>query len=321
MTDVPADRNSEALSTAKKGIPLAAAHEGALAPMAAPHQEEQNMTRTWMITGASRGFGRRLAEAVLEAGDQLVATARRPEQLDDLVAGYGPRVRTVALDVTDGDAARAAVQAGVDAFGRLDVVVNNAGYANSGPIEEMTDRDFRDQFEANFFGVVNVTRAALPVLRGQRSGVFVQFYSLGGRVGGTPGMGAYQSAKFAVEGFSEVLASEVAPFGVKVVIVEPGAFRTDWQGSSMELHAVGADYEKTVGAMNRYRQQDTGNQPGDPARAARVIIGAVTADEPPRRLLLGAQAVTMALEAGNARAEETLKWAQASRSADFPAEA
>ncbi|WP_042394948.1 oxidoreductase [Streptacidiphilus carbonis] len=279
------------------------------------------MTRTWMITGASRGFGRRLAEAVLEAGDQLVATARRPEQLDDLVAGYGPRVRTVALDVTDGDAARAAVQAGVDAFGRLDVVVNNAGYANSGPIEEMTDRDFRDQFEANFFGVVNVTRAALPVLRGQRSGVFVQFSSLGGRVGGTPGMGAYQSAKFAVEGFSEVLASEVAPFGVKVVIVEPGAFRTDWQGSSMELHAVGADYEKTVGAMNRYRQQDTGNQPGDPARAARVIIGAVTADEPPRRLLLGAQAVTMALEAGNARAEETLKWAQASRSADFPAEA
>ena len=185
------------------------------------------MTRTWLITGASRGFGRRLTEAVLDAGDRVVATARRPEQLDDLVARYGHRIITAALDVTDPAAARAAVARAVEAFGRLDVVVNNAGYANSGPIEEMAEKDFREQFEANFFGVVNVTRAALPVLREQRSGTFVQFSSVGGRVGGTPGMGAYQSAKFAVEGFSEVLASEVAPFGVNVVIVEPGAFRTD----------------------------------------------------------------------------------------------
>ncbi|RNG23533.1 oxidoreductase [Streptomyces botrytidirepellens] len=278
------------------------------------------MTRTWLITGASRGFGRRLAEAVLESGDQLVATARRPEQLDDLVPRYGQRVRVAALDVTDADAARAAVRTAVDGFGRLDVVVNNAGYANSGPIEEMPEQDFRDQFETNFFGVVNVTRAALPVLRERRSGVFVQFSSLGGRVGGTPGMGAYQSAKFAVEGFSEVLAGEVAPFGVKVVIVEPGAFRTDWQGTSMELHPVGAYYEQTVGAMNRYRQENNGMQPGDPARAAEVIIDAVDHDDPPRRLLLGAQAVTAALEAGEARAEETRMWAAASRSADFPPE-
>lgn len=276
------------------------------------------MTRTWLITGASRGFGRRLAEAVLESGDQLVATARRPEQLDDLVSRYGQRVRATALDVTDAAAAHAAVRSAVDIFGRLDVVVNNAGYANSGPIEEMAEQDFRDQFETNFFGVVNVTRAALPVLREQRSGVFVQFSSLGGRVGGTPGMGAYQSAKFAVEGFSEVLAGEVAPFGVKVVIIEPGAFRTDWQGSSMELHTVGADYEHTVGAMNRYRQENNGTQPGDPARAAQVIIDVVNHDDPPRRLLLGAQAVTAALEAGEARAEETRKWAAASRAADFP---
>jgi len=207
----------------------------------------------------------------------------------------------------------------VDAFGHLDVVVNNAGYANSGPIEEMAEVDFRDQFEANFFGVVNVTRAALPVLRGQRSGVFVQFSSVGGRVGGTPGMGAYQSAKFAVEGFSEVLASEVAPFGVKVIIVEPGAFRTDWQGSSMELHEVGPDYDETVGAMNRYRAENDGVQPGDPARGAQVIIDVVGSDDPPRRLLLGAQAVTTALAAGEARAEETRKWADASAAADFPA--
>lgn len=277
------------------------------------------MASTWLITGASRGFGRALAEAVLEAGDRLVATARRPEQLADLVSRYGEQVRAVALDVTDPGMARSAVREAVDAFGRLDVVVNNAGYANSAPIEEMAEDDFRGQFEANFFGVVNVTRAALPVLRGQRSGTFVQFSSLGGRVGGTPGMGAYQSAKFAVEGFSEVLANEVAPFGVTVVIVEPGAFRTDWQGSSMELHAVGADYEETVGAMNTYRAENNGNQPGDPVRAAKVLVDVVRDEHPPRRILLGAQAVAMALEAGDARAAETRKWAAASEAADFPA--
>ncbi|KUN18832.1 oxidoreductase [Streptomyces antibioticus] len=276
------------------------------------------MATTWLITGASRGFGRALAEAVLAGGDQLVATARRPDQLAELVTQYGDRVRAVALDVTDPVAARTAVQAGVEAFGRLDVVVNNAGYANSAPIEEMTEDDFRAQFEANFFGVVNVTRAALPVLRGRRSGMFLQFSSLGGRVGGTPGMGAYQSAKFAVEGFSEVLANEVAPFGLKVVIVEPGAFRTDWQGSSMELHAVGPDYEETVGAMNKYRAENNGTQPGDPVRAAQVLIDVVRADDPPRRILLGGQAVTMALEAGETRAAETRKWAAASAAADFP---
>ncbi|MFC4121741.1 oxidoreductase [Nonomuraea zeae] len=278
------------------------------------------MSRTWLITGASRGFGRQLTEAVLEAGDQVVATARRPEQLDDLVARHGERIRAVALDVTDAAAASRAVRAATDAFGRLDVVVNNAGYANSAPIEEMAEDDFRAQIETNLFGVVNVTRAALPVLRGQRSGVFVQFSSIGGRVGGTPGMGAYQSAKFAVEGFSEVLASEVAPFGVKVVIVEPGAFRTDWQGSSMEIHPVGPDYEETVGAINRYRRENDGTQPGDPARAAQIIIEVVGAGDPPRRLVLGGDAVALAQKAGEIRAAETEKWAGMSRSADYPAD-
>ncbi|MFD0689456.1 oxidoreductase [Actinomadura fibrosa] len=276
------------------------------------------MARTWLITGASRGFGRRLTEAVLEAGDQVVAGARRPERLDDLAARHGGRIRAVALDVTDAGAARRAVREAVDRFGGLDVVVNNAGYANSAPIEEMAERDFRDQVETNLFGVVNVTRAALPVLRERRSGVFVQFSSIGGRVGGTPGMGAYQTAKFAVEGFSEVLAAEVAPFGVKVVIVEPGAFRTDWQGSSMELHPVGPDYEKTVGAVNRYRRDNDGTQPGDPARAARIIVDVVGADDPPRRLILGADALDLARTAAEARAAETEKWADVSRSADFP---
>src|SRR5712675_1212543 len=174
------------------------------------------MSRTWLITGSSRGFGLELTRAVLESGDRVLATARRPEQLTDLLAGFGDRGRAAALDVTDPVAARAAVQAAVDAFGALDVVVNNAGYANSAPIEEMDPEDFRAQIEANLFGVVNVTRAALPVLRAQRSGTFVQFSSIGGRVGGTPGMGACQTAKFAVEGFSEVLSNELKPLGIKV---------------------------------------------------------------------------------------------------------
>ena len=276
------------------------------------------MSRTWLITGASRGFGRHLAEAVLEFGDDLVATARRPEQLDDLVARYGERIRSVALDVTDAAGASSAVKEAVNAFGRLDVVVNNAGYANSAPIEEMAEDDFRAQIETNLFGVVNVTRAALPVLRAQRSGVFVQFSSIGGRVGGTPGMGAYQTAKFAVEGFSEVLANEVAPFGVKVIIIEPGAFRTDWQGSSMRLHEVGADYEPSVGEINRMRERTNGTQPGDPARAASIIVEVVGSDDPPRRLLLGAAAVAQARDAATRRAAELEQWADLSATADFP---
>jgi NAD(P)-dependent dehydrogenase (short-subunit alcohol dehydrogenase family) len=278
------------------------------------------MTRTWLITGASRGFGRHLTEAVLNAGDRVVATARRPEQLGDLAARHGERMRAVALDVTDAAAAVRAVKEATASFGGLDVVVNNAGYGNSAPIEEMAEDDFRAQIETNLFGVVNVTRAALPVLRAQRSGIFVQFSSIGGRVGGTPGMGAYQTAKFAVEGFSEVLASEVAPFGVKVVIVEPGAFRTDWQGSSMKLHPVGPDYEETVGAINRYRRDNDGAQPGDPARAAEIIIEVIGAEDPPRRLVLGGDALDSARKAAEARAAETEKWAAVSRSTDFPAD-
>jgi NAD(P)-dependent dehydrogenase (short-subunit alcohol dehydrogenase family) len=222
--------------------------------------------------------------------------------------------------VTDAAAASRAVKEATGAFGGLDVVVNNAGYGNSAPIEEMAEDDFRAQIETNLFGVVNVTRAALPILRAQRSGVFVQFSSIGGRVGGTPGMGAYQTAKFAVEGFSEVLANEVAPFGVKVVIVEPGAFRTDWQGSSMKIHPVGPDYEETVGVINRYRRENDGTQPGDPARAAKIIIDVVGADDPPRRLILGSDAVAAAQKAAADRAAETEKWADVSRSADYPAD-
>jgi NAD(P)-dependent dehydrogenase (short-subunit alcohol dehydrogenase family) len=277
------------------------------------------MTKTWLITGSSRGFGWELTRIVLDSGDKVVATARRPEQLDELVREYEDRIRAVALDVTDAAAARAAVQTAIDEFGALDVVVNNAGYANSAPIEEMPDDDFRAQFETNLFGVVNVTKAALPVLRGQRSGHFIQFSSIGGRVGGSPGMGAYQAAKFAVEGFSEVLNNEVKPLGIKVTIVEPGAFRTDWGGSSMRRGEVGEDYRQTVGAMDRLRESTVDSWPGDPARAARIITDIVRLDEPPLRLLLGSDAVRVAEESSKARAAEAEKWADVSRSSDFPA--
>jgi NAD(P)-dependent dehydrogenase (short-subunit alcohol dehydrogenase family) len=275
--------------------------------------------KVWLVTGSSRGLGRAIAEAAAASGAKVMATARQPDQLDDLIAAYPGRVETVALDVTNPAAARRAVRATVDAFGRLDVVVNNAGYADSAPIEEMSDENFRRQIDANLFGVVNVTRAALPVLRARRSGVFVQISSIGGRVGGTPGMGAYQTAKFAVEGFSEVLAAETGPFGVKVIIVEPGAFRTEWQGSSMVRHPVGPDYEATVGRIHQYRAESQGGQPGDPARAAETIVHVASLDDPPRRLPLGSDALSSALTAGAARNAEAEKWADLSRSTDYRA--
>ena len=275
--------------------------------------------RTWLITGSSRGFGRELVIAALERGDAVVATARRTQPLESLAERFGPdRLLLTSLDVTSAEDARRAVHETTQRFGRLDVVVNNAGYANSAPIEEMDDDDLRAQVETNLFGVVNVTRAALPVLRAQRSGVFLQFSSVGGRVGGTPGMGAYQTAKFAVEGFSEVLAAEVRPFGVRVVIVEPGAFRTDWQGSSMTMHPVGRDYEPTVGKIHEYRRASQGDQPGDPVRAARLLVDLVDRSELPLRLPLGAAAVDMVLANEHRRIEETTAWAALSRSADFP---
>jgi NAD(P)-dependent dehydrogenase (short-subunit alcohol dehydrogenase family) len=223
----------------------------------------------------------------------------------------------VALDVTDPAAAAAAVRTAVEAFGSLDVVANNAGYANSGPIEETSLEEFRAQIETNLFGVINVTKAALPVLRGQRSGLFLQFSSVGGRVGGSPGLAPYQSAKFGVEGFSEVLANETAPFGVKVVIIEPGGFRTDWGGSSMRIAEVGADYAETVGRMHEFRAAADGKQPGDPARAAEVIVKVAALPDPPRRLLLGSDALDAAVGSGRSRTGQATAWAAVSRAADY----
>ncbi len=277
----------------------------------------EDRQQVWFVTGSSRGFGRALVEAALEAGDLVVATARRPGQLSDLTREHGQRVLPLALDVTDAGAADAAVSAAVERFGRLDVVVNNAGYANVAPIETGDEADFRTQFETNFWGVYHVSRAVIPRLRQQGGGVIVQFSSVGGRVGGSPGIASYQAAKFAVDGFSRVLAVEAAPFGVRVMVVEPSGFATDWAGASMTVHDIPADYDSTIGAMHRRMRAGTAGAAGDPRRGARIIVAAVKRDNPPSHLLLGVTATDMALDYSRRQVAEASAWQDVSRSADF----
>jgi NAD(P)-dependent dehydrogenase (short-subunit alcohol dehydrogenase family) len=280
--------------------------------------------QVWFVTGSSRGFGRALVTAALLAGDRVVATARRPEQLEDLAREYGEQVLPLALDVTDPAAVTAALAAAVGRFGRLDVVVNNAGYANLAPIETGDEADFRTQFETNFWGVYHVSRAVIPQLRKQGGGTVVQFSSIGGRVGGSPGLASYQAAKFAVDGFSRVLAAETAPFGVRVMLVEPSGFATDWAGSSMTVHDIPADYETTIGAMHRRTRASSAGGAGDPERGAAIIVAAVKRDNPPTHLLLGVNAVEMALDHAHRQLAEASAWQDVSRSADntqpYPAE-
>jgi NAD(P)-dependent dehydrogenase (short-subunit alcohol dehydrogenase family) len=224
-------------------------------------------------------------------------------------------VLPVALDVTDAAAAAAAVAAGVDRYGRLDVVVNNAGYANVAPIETAPEDDFRRQFETNFWGVYNVSKAALPVLKGQRSGTIVQFSSIGGRVGGSAGLGSYQAAKFAVDGFTRVLAAETAPLGIRCLVVEPGGFATDWAGSSMEVYDIASEYEPTVGALVALRGQRA-IMSGDPDRAAEIIVRVVKRADLPSHLVLGGGAAESALAYSRRQIAEATSWEQVSASAD-----
>ena len=274
------------------------------------------MSKIWLITGSSRGLGRELAKTVLAAGDRLVATARKPEDLRDLVAEYGDRVRAVALDVTDPAAARTAVAVATSAFGRLDVVVNNAGYANINSIEDVAEDDFRTQFETNFFGVVNVTRAALPVLRAQRDGQIIQVSSIGGRLA-SPGLASYQSAKWAVGGFTEVLAKEVGPLGIRVTVVEPGGMRTDWAGSSMRIDDIRSDYQTTVGAIAGMARANHDITRSDPVKVAKAMYQLTQEKEPPVRLILGSDAVFLAHRSAAERAKEDARWDALSRSTDF----
>src|ERR1700676_1814893 len=251
------------------------------------------MSKVWLITGSSRGLGRALAEAVLATGDRLVATARNPAQLADLVERYPDRIRAVALNVTDDREADDAVQSAVDAFGRVDVLVNNAGYGDVNSIEDTSLADFRAQIETNLFGVIIVTKATIPLMREQGEGHIIQFSSIGGRVGAL-GRAPYSAAKWGVEGFSEVLAKEVGPLGIKVTIIEPGGFRTDFAGSSTTIREGRPEYASTVGSAARYQRDYNGVQPGDPTKAAAVVMHIASLDEPPLRLLLGSDAVRAA---------------------------
>jgi len=275
-------------------------------------------TPIWFITGASSGLGRALAEAVLERGWRAAITARKPESLTDFVARHGDRALPLALDVTDANSIDKAVSEAEGHFGAIDVLVNNAGYGYLSAIEEGEDAQIRAQFETNVFGLIAVTRRALPCMRARRRGHIFNVSSLGGLVA-FAATGYYHATKFAVEALSESLFHEVKPLGLHVTILEPGAFRTDWAGRSMvESPTIIADYAETSGKRRQATRAVSGKQPGDPARAATAIISAYEASDPPLRLLLGAPALKIARERLDALRANFDAWAETTLSADFP---
>jgi NAD(P)-dependent dehydrogenase (short-subunit alcohol dehydrogenase family) len=275
-------------------------------------------SRVWFITGASSGFGRKLAEAVLDNGDRVVATARKKEAVADLEQQHPAHARAVRLDVTDLTQVKASVQAAIDAFGRIDVLVNNAGYGLLGALEEVSDAQIRQQFETNLFGLLNVTRTALPLLRQQKSGHILNVTSVGGQVS-FPTFGLYNGTKFAIEGISEALAMEVAAFGIKVTIIEPGAFKTDFGGRGLvrakRIAAYQPSYDAILDAFDSIVF-------GDPARAAQAMIQVVEADKPPLRLALGVDALPNIREKLTSELEEYKRWESVTVSTAFedPAE-
>jgi NAD(P)-dependent dehydrogenase (short-subunit alcohol dehydrogenase family) len=274
--------------------------------------------RTWLITGASRGFGRSFAQAALAAGDRVGATARDTSSLKDLVSEHGDAVLPVELDVTDRGAVFDAVRNVHEHFGRLDVVVNNAGYGVSGAIEELSEEQARRQLEVNLFGALWVTQAALPILREQRSGWIVQVSSIGG-LAAFPLTGIYHASKWALEGFSETLRQEVEPFGIKVLIVEPSGFRTDWAGSSMDRAEPIDAYQQIdqIAQRRAFQQEDNnGSQPGNPDLAAQALLQTLDRDDPPFRLLLGNVAYDVAVDRYETRLTEFRAGEQVARAAD-----
>jgi len=241
--------------------------------------------KVWFITGTSRGFGREWTIAALERGDRVAATARDTASLDDLVEKYGDAILPIALDVTDHDADFAAVAQAAEHFGHLDIVVNNAGYGQFGLIEELTEQEARDQIETNVFGALWVTQAALPFLRANGGGRIIQVSSIGG-ISAFPLLGAYHASKWALEGFSQSLAQEVAGFGIHVTLVEPGGFSTDWGGASAKRSAPLPAYEQFHAQAAEARKARTGH-PGDPSASAAALLRIVDADEPPLRVFFG----------------------------------
>jgi len=286
-----------------------------------PNSKGNAMTtpvQTWFITGTSSGFGRAFAEHAIAQGHNVVATARRVHALADLVAQAPERVLAVALDVDVAGAAEAAVDAAVARFGRIDVLVNNAGFGVVGALEETPDAELRAIFDTNFFGAMAVTRAALPVLRGQRGGAIVNISSLGGQLS-FAGFSAYSATKFALEGASEALAQEVAPFGIKVLIVEPGQFRTQLAGAGMRHMPELAAYAATVGGTRTFAHGMHQTQAGDPRKAAAAIERALAAPSTPLRLQLGGDAVDAVRTHAQALLADLDAWEAVARGTDFDA--
>ncbi|RXH56114.1 SDR family NAD(P)-dependent oxidoreductase [Granulicella sibirica] len=266
------------------------------------------MAKVWLITGSGNGLGRDIAEAALAAGDSVVAGARRTEELKPLVELYGERVTPVTLDVREEEAAKAAVKAAVDTYGRLDVLVNNAGYGYFAPFEQMTSEQFRDVVETCFFGVVYTTHAALPVMRKQKSGHIFQISSIGGRMA-RAGNSPYHAAKWAVGGFSDSVAAEVASFGVKVCTLEPGGIRTNWaMRASEHSPEVMPEYEESVGTTYKLLASIRGKEEGDPKKIAEVIVTLANTEDVPRRLVLGKDAESRVKHVEAGRAEEAAKY-------------
>ncbi len=270
--------------------------------------------KTWFITGTSRGFGREWTIAALDRGDRVAATARNISTLDDLVEKYGDALLPIALDVTDREADFAAVKQAYDHFGRLDVIVNNAGYGQFGFVEELSEAEFRDQLETNVFGAMWVTQAALPFLREQRSGHILQVSSIGG-ITAFAGIGAYHASKWALEGFSQALAQEVADFGIHVTIIEPGGYATDWAGDSAKRTEPIAAYDAFREKVDEDRKSRNSAGPGDPTASAAAVLAIVDADEPPLRVFLGAAPLGIAKADYAGRIETWEKWDDLSQSA------
>ncbi len=266
------------------------------------------MAKIWLITGSGNGLGRDIAEAALAGGDNVVAGARRTEELAPLVAQYGERVKPVTLEVRDEAAAKSAVLLAVESFGRLDVLVNNAGYGQIAPFEQMSAEDFQAVMDTCFYGVVYTTRAAIPVMRRQKSGYIFQVSSVGGRLavaGNTP----YHAAKWAVGGFSDALAMEVAPFGVKICSLEPGGIRTNWaRRARQKAPELLPEYEASVGANLKVLQTHEVLSEGDPRKIAAVVAQLANSEEVPVRLILGVDAEKRVQRAEAARASEAEKW-------------
>jgi NAD(P)-dependent dehydrogenase (short-subunit alcohol dehydrogenase family) len=272
----------------------------------------------WFITGCSTGFGRELARLVLERGWRAVVTARNPSQVADLVKGHDDTAIALKLDVTDARQISEAVNAAQDRFGQIDVLVNNAGYGYLAAVEEGEDSEVRALFEANFFGLAAMTRVVLPGMRARRSGCIVNISSIGG-LASFPATGYYHATKYAVEGLSESLAQEVGPLGIKVVIVEPGPFRTNWAGPSIKQSATRiADYDATAGARRAQTGARSGKQRGDPVRAAEAIISAVQSPEPPLHLVLGKPALEIARDKLAALKRDLDAWEATTLAADYP---